>query len=1025
MPQSHDEYTQAIQHTGSPLLIIAGPGSGKTKTMIDKIAYLVNEKGVKPENILALTFSDKAAEELKERLEKLKLDTSDLTVSTFHSFCLQLLEENVLETGVNFSSGIIERANAIAWGISNIDSFGLQHLEIGNNEIGVIESIMDGISAFRDELIGPVELEGYLQKKAKEKVSDEERDTLNKLGDLLKVYKAYEKAKKSWGVIDFDDMVHEAADILKRKPLILKHYRAKYQHILVDEFQDTNYAQLELVKLLGDKNVTAVGDDDQCIYRFRGAYLTNFSDFREHFKGTKEIVFNKNHRSTKNILAVASQIMEGKPNRIHKDLETSNPQGDKVIVTKCENEDSQVAFVIGEIKKLLGKKVYSNVLKKEITITPKDIAILSRKKMSGAGFVEGLKKEGVPCEFVGEVDFLSTAVIRDVIAYLKIANNPMAAGIQINRVLKVSGISEKNVQKINTMGEGARWKDQKGGNDYVFDMLSKAHGFLESQGVQAKEIFDALNNMVEAKEKYTIPQLVYEVMMNWSDIYKRELFSGTIDGAKNVMILNEFLGLAEGFERMRSSPTIADFLEYLEMLGGMSMELKEVEEADAVKVMTIHQSKGKQFPIVFIVDMATNRMPMKYHTKQFFVPNDLSKGMKTKEDEKELSLQEERRLFYVAATRAEAKLFITYARKYGENKNETKPSKFLDELKFDSNPKIEIREHSAPAGASALKEKTNLEKAQTKLQKEASEAIMRMQTKTALQKVLELEKIKHLGKGSLDSFSKDSFLASIDDNHDHLLALVEGRKLMLIDKDKVTFSASRLKTYDSCPLQFKFNYVLKVPGGQKTFFDMGSAVHSVIETLTNMEKEGKKPTKEEALKILEHYWNPGAYKSRKSEQEDRVEAERLIVVYLDWQKANKNKIIGAEIPFKFMMDGHAITGKIDRIEEDKDGNLVVIDYKSGGAWLNSNTIKEDLQVNMYALACQEKFKKIPKEVSLFYLRDNKLVTYNAADERVNMDAQKARIKEIIANILKEEFAPKGGFKECEWCDYGELCEGEK
>ena len=247
MPLSPSQH-KAVTDTGVQL-ILAGPGSGKTRVITEKILHLI-QKGVKPENILALTFSDKAAHEMLERLEK-QTNTSDLTVSTFHSFALSVLEDNVLESGLSFSSGIISRANQLVWGLKNIDTFGFEHIEVGNNAVEIIESIIDGISAFRDELISPDELDAYLTAKKGQELTVEEREYLDKLEDLLKVYRAYEHYKRAENLLDFDDMIHEAVRLFDKRPAILRRYRERFTHILVDEFQDTNYAQLQLHQAAG------------------------------------------------------------------------------------------------------------------------------------------------------------------------------------------------------------------------------------------------------------------------------------------------------------------------------------------------------------------------------------------------------------------------------------------------------------------------------------------------------------------------------------------------------------------------------------------------------------------------------------------------------------------------------------------------------------------------------------------------------------------------------------------------------
>ncbi|MCX6681403.1 MAG: UvrD-helicase domain-containing protein, partial [Methanoregula sp.] len=224
---------------GGIQLVLAGPGSGKTRVITEKILHLVSQ-GIAPDHILALTFSEKAAQEMLDRLEG-NVNTAHLFVGTFHAFCLEILQDNILDSGISFHGGVISRANQLVWGLANIDSFGFSHIEVGNNAPGVIESIIDGISAFRDELITPDELGQYLAAKEHADVPDAEREYLDKLFDLLKVYRSYEKYKRSANLLDYDDMIHEAVRLFETKPHILRRYRSQYTHILVDEFQDTNY----------------------------------------------------------------------------------------------------------------------------------------------------------------------------------------------------------------------------------------------------------------------------------------------------------------------------------------------------------------------------------------------------------------------------------------------------------------------------------------------------------------------------------------------------------------------------------------------------------------------------------------------------------------------------------------------------------------------------------------------------------------------------------------------------------------
>jgi DNA helicase-2/ATP-dependent DNA helicase PcrA len=388
-PGPNPAQKKAIEESGAQL-VLAGPGSGKTRVITRKILHLIHSD-IRPEQILALTFTDKAAEEMRDRLDK-EIDTSQLTIGTFHSFCLEVLQDNILDSGISFSSGIVSRTSQLVWGLKNIDHFGLEHVELGNNGKEIIEAMIDGISAFRDELISPDQLAGYLKKKESAELESDDRDFIGKLRDLLKIYQAYEQYKRNETLIDFDDMIVLASRLFERKPAVLEHYRKRYRHILVDEFQDTNYAQLHLVKQLAGDNVCVVGDDDQSIYRFRGAYLTNLRDFKDHFKVAGPVTLDVNYRNPGKVLQLAQQLMDSAPNREKKHLSTANDDGDRVVVACCENEQAEAEFVLKEIKGMIGKKFHSATERLDREYRYGDFAILCRRKAEGTKYFNLLRK---------------------------------------------------------------------------------------------------------------------------------------------------------------------------------------------------------------------------------------------------------------------------------------------------------------------------------------------------------------------------------------------------------------------------------------------------------------------------------------------------------------------------------------------------------------------------------------------------------------------------------------------------------
>jgi DNA helicase-2/ATP-dependent DNA helicase PcrA len=361
--QFDEEKLLAIEHTGTPLLVTAGPGSGKTRVITERIKFLL-KTGLKPSEILCLTFSEKAANELKERIQededvKEKIDISEMTISTYHSFCRHLLLDNTIHTGLGMKGGVIDRPMFLVWGVQNIDKFEFdEHIEIGNNASEIIEKMIDGISVFNDALITPEELESFVQKRLQDPSLMKDADEveyIHLLDNLTKIYKEYVKFKKEKDVMDFDDLIVEANKLLanKDKPNALKSAQEKYKHILIDEFQDNNYAQFSVVKnLVKDGNVTAVGDADQNIYRFQGAYTEIFQDFKKAFPDHTEVVLAKNWRNPKHVIAVSNQLLEQDAFRETKTIVPTKEDSQKVNVVECSSEFAQAEFIKNKINEI-------------------------------------------------------------------------------------------------------------------------------------------------------------------------------------------------------------------------------------------------------------------------------------------------------------------------------------------------------------------------------------------------------------------------------------------------------------------------------------------------------------------------------------------------------------------------------------------------------------------------------------------------------------------------------------------------
>ena len=1020
--QLNPDQLNAVEHKDSPLLVAAGPGSGKTRVIVERIIYLL-KNGLKPSEILCLTFSEKASQEMKERLEKI-IDVTDMQISTFHSFCHDVLGDNVLDSGIGIGSGVMTRSSTLVWALKNIDSFGFEHIELGNNAVNVIEALIDGISTFKDELITPEELSEYLNKKFKAEktlVQDiEQYDYLQKLCDLHKIYVRHQDYLKKSKLIDFDEMITSTIGLFQKKPNVLARYHNKFKHVLVDEFQDNNYAQLELIKILSPTgNVTVVGDDDQSIYRFQGAFIANFQHFVESYKNkVKIIVLRQNYRSPQNIVNLASQLLKNVPNRQQKELFSSNEEGDKVSIVRCNHDMAEVEFVVNKIKEMLGTKIKRRD-ESEKPLTFKDFTVLSRRRADGKKFAQALNAYGIPATFVGEANIFNSSTGRDLLAYLDVASNPTYSGLAIIRILKNSGISDQNIARVNQEAK-KRNRNSKTNSDFVYDVLLD----LDVPELdQLDELFDiqkqfqVLTNLPTQK---TVSETIFEIMMSVTDLYKSTTQTDTLSDRKKQTILKELYHISLEFESQNKNGTLSEFIDYLRLLGEFDVELEENSEIrDAVQVSTIHQSKGKEFPIVFVSDVSQGKLPLRYQAKKFYVPNDLAKGLQKGEDEKSLSLQEERRLLYVAMTRAQNQLYLVFPTKYAQNVRQSKPSVFLEEINFEENPLVNLVDFSGTTQETLLQDQDRLSIIRQDLQAKTTKFVNQMQLESAIARIVDLAKVQHFqANGNLDDFNTEE-LFTVESNND-VESLLVGEKIPLINKDTLRLSASKYETYLKCPLQFKFAHVLEVPTPGATYFNVGLAVHAVAENLTNLEKDGITPTEEMAFEILEKNWDSNSYKSKKKENEDFSKAKEMIQTFLKWITESKNKAVDVEKRFKIELAGVPVTGSIDRVEQTPDGNYEVIDFKTGRVYETKNTIKEDTQMNLYALAVKHLYGKLPDKTSLFYLLEGKILENVIKTD--NLEKVKLNLENVTKSILNEEFEAKPQKGACYNCGFKSICD---
>lgn len=623
----NDKQKEAVLHDQGPLLVLAGAGSGKTRVLTTSIARLIEEEGINPRNILAITFTNKASNEMKDRISNLlNMDVSHLWIGTFHSICARILRMNIDKIGYKSNFTIYDTNDQRTLIKEVINDLGYKE-EINPREAHNIISSLKNRSIIANDFL---KIDGYYRNKK----------------EIYDIYKLYEKKKFEYNSLDFDDLIEKVLEIFKKDEEVLSYYQEKFQYVYVDEYQDTNTSQYELIKYFAGlhNNVVVVGDADQSIYSFRGADISNILNFEKDFKNAKIIKLEQNYRSTSKILDTANSLIINNIERKDKNLWTANESGEEVIykINSVESEESK--FVVDQIKDLV-KDGYSY----------DDIAILYRTNAQSRPFEESLMKNLIDYKVVGGLKFYDRKEIKDLLSYLKIIVNPKD-DVALKRIINEPkrGIGDRSIEQLATIANQ--------NNISILELITNNHysGILTDRLRNlANKFYNPLKDIFENVDKYTITELINEVLDKSSYIKSLEE-SFSVEDRARIDNINEFISAASEYEENNPEDTIYDYLENLSLIS----DLEKTEDKDqSVMLMTMHAAKGLEFPVVFVVGLDEGLFPGK---------RSIDEG----------NIEEERRLFYVAITRAQERLYLTSSkvrRAYGKP-TYYKPSRFIEEI---------------------------------------------------------------------------------------------------------------------------------------------------------------------------------------------------------------------------------------------------------------------------------------------------------------------------------------------------------
>jgi len=619
---------EAASYTDGPLLILAGAGSGKTRVLTYRIAYLLERGLCKPWEILAITFTNKAAKEMKERVEGLVGESAkDIWLGTFHSVCVRILKREIECLGYTRDFNILDELDK-----QKVIKETIKKLDIDEKNYAV-SYVISEISKAKDKLKSP---EQYI----KESIGDYRKETIGR------VYQEYQRTIKANNSLDFDDILCLTVEVFKTAPDRLTYYQNKFKHILVDEYQDTNHVQFLLISMLASAhgNICVVGDESQSIYAFRGADISNILDFEKEYESAKIIKLEQNYRSTKTILSAANAVINNNTSKIDKNLWTENDEGEKIKYFTSKNEYEEVDYIVDKIDAMCRTGKY----------TYKDFALLYRTNAQSRVIEDVFMRAGTPYKLIGGTKFYSRKEIKDMVAYLKLINNTKD-NVSLTRIINEPkrGIGDTSVDRLKEKAEGMGLS--------VFEYAAEPGNIAELRCSNAITNFVlTISDLVEMKQSLSVSELMKKVLEITG--YEAELMKDkSPENESRLENIYEFIGVAKEFEEEEVDNTLRDFLDSIALVADVDNLDNDTE---AVTLMTMHNAKGLEYPVVFIVGMEEGLFPSK------------------RSMDEEQGVEEERRLCYVAITRAKKELILTNARQrtmYGMTST-TIPSRFTDEI---------------------------------------------------------------------------------------------------------------------------------------------------------------------------------------------------------------------------------------------------------------------------------------------------------------------------------------------------------
>lgn len=984
----NDKQILAVEYPPKPLLILAGAGTGKTTTIVGRITHFIQKQNASPESILALTFTNDAADHLKRKLiENIGASGESIHACTFHSFAQAQTNTYFKEIGYSEPPTIMNRGDIYFLLRERFDELKqLRSKLFRRNPVKAVQCFQKVFEAFRQNLLSNSELMEF-QKQEIEKVNtisdEQELEKIYQLADMVDVYPHYQTWKREENWIDYGDMIINFWKLIEKNKNILTEMQSQYKHVIVDEFQDNNYALSRIIEKIAqpENSITVVGDDDQCIYAFRQANIQNIHQFKERYFGNRQIPISlmKNYRSNQTILNVANWVIAENPGRMSKGKLQSDLVDEKKPVLNIGNIDEQFMKLTNDITKLLKKGEFAG-----------NITVLLRTHTKCRQVSRFLHNNGIHTYYHAEKLYDQT-VIKDLISMLHIWAKTEKADHGFLRLL-MKEISHKHIADLTN-----KYSRDKTKSSFINYALSKHNSISDQAKAIVKPIMDIKGN--DAAE-------LVRNLIKAGKLYRQ---NDEIDSLKKKLAwqsLNQFSKIVLKFCKNYHSVDLLTFIKFIDVQWEVNDEplepILEFSKLPAVRVMTVHSAKGMEFKHVFIPFLRSGSFPLNFRSMSLVdrLPVSWQHWDVGGRLEKELHYEEERRLFYVAVTRAMESLTL-FAPEKGQ-------SPFIKTIssKLVKKEDIMIKENNL----------TKYDKLTGNYQSQLQSEINLEHFNTASYLLEAIQNISLLKKGKDPDWKNNPFK---DVTKEYL-----AEKDMIEVNSNPNLSATSFQTYNECPLKYKYRFIDKIPGKQeKPYFQLGKVIHKVLEVF----HEEDYRTLEDLITLLDRYWQEGGYQYEQEKEQNRQDAESMLKNYWEYIKINPVGKLYTEYWFSFKTDYATLSGKCDRIDLDENGNLSIVDYKTSKLAKTERELKKDIQLGIYALfmllngldtAENENIKKIPDKLSMLFLRKDEpevAVEFTHSD----LDNFEERLRDTCDGIRRGEFSASKG-KYCEWCDYRDL-----